>query len=659
MSGLFARRGGWLIGVAIAVVLFVLVNVGIGRVVGIRLDLTQDRLFTLSEGTRTLMAGLEEPIALTFYYSDELGKRIPQYASFATRIEDLMREMAEASKGMLTVERVNPEPFSEAEDQAVELGLQGVPIDDTGDNVYFGVNAVGSDPDQSRGIPFFQADRDIFLEYDLTKLIYRTANPELATVGVISGKEVFGNAFAAMGGGPAEPWYLLIQMQDFFEVRRVASAESLLENAPDILLIIHPTDLDDAFLYAIDQFMLRGGRAVILVDPWNETAAGQRLVPGAPSFVPETSDLKLLFDRWGVEVPEGETVGDRNLARVVNAGAEGQVIAAPYISWIEPKEDNLNNQDAVMASIRSLLLPSPGSIRVAPDAAVTATPLITSTDDATLVPNDPERQPDPLALLDTYAPTGESYVLAARLSGSVQTAFPDGPPAPAPPPQPVSTGDDAGEGTAEAETEAETPPPAPQGPAFLPHLSESESPMNVILIADADMAEDQYWLNVRNFFGQRIAQPFMDNGAFLLNGLENLQGSNELLNLRARRNGQRPFERIDALRLDAEAQFRSEEQALQQKLQETEARLAELQQGPVDGAELPVTDEQIEAMQAFTDELLEIRKSLRQVNLNLRKDIEELQSTLRFLNIAAVPVLVTVFAIGLGLYRARRRSALR
>jgi len=658
MSGLLSQRGGWLIGVAIAVILFVLVNVGVSRVVGVRLDLTQDRLFTLSDGTKSLMAGLDEPITLTFYYSDELGNRIPQYAAFATRIEDLMREMADASNGKLTIERVNPEPFSEAEDRAVELGLQGVPIDDTGDNVYFGVNAVGSDPDQSRGIPFFQADRDVFLEYDLTKLIYRTANPELATVGVISGKEVFGNPFAAMGGGPAEPWYLLIQMQDFFDVRRVASAESLLENEPDILLIIHPTELDDAFLYAIDQFMLRGGRAVILVDPWNETAAGQRLAPGAPTIVPQTSDLKILFDRWGVEVPEGETVGDRNLARVVNAGEEGQVVAAPYISWIVPKDENRNREDAVMASVRTLLLPTPGSIRVAPDATVAVRPLITTTDDATLVPNDPDRQPDPLALLDTYTPTGESYVLAARISGSVETAFPDGPPQPAPPPQPVSAGGSDGEDAAATETETPAPAPAPQGPAFLPHLAESEAPLNVILVADADMAEDQYWLNVRNFFGQRIAQPFMDNGAFLLNSLENLQGSNDLLNLRARRNGQRPFERIEALRLDAEAQFRSEEQALQQKLQETEARLAELQQGPVEGADIPVTDEQMAAMQAFTDELLEIRKSLRQVNLNLRKDIEELQSSLRFLNIAAVPVLVTVFAIGLGLYRARRRSRL-
>lgn len=651
MDGLFSRRGGWLIGVAIAIAVFVMVNALVGRVVGVRLDLTQDRLFTLSDGTRSLLSNLNKDVTMTFYYSDELGKRIPQYASFATRIDDLMREMSEASNGRLTIERVNPEPFSEAEDQAVELGLQGVPIDDTGDNIYFGVHAMADDPDESRGIPFFQADRDTFLEYDLTKLIWRTANPELASVGVISGKEVFGNAFAAMGGGPAEPWYLLIQMQDFFDVKRVASAESLLRHMPDMLLIMHPTNLDEEFLYAIDQYLLRGGRAVMLVDPWNETAAGQRLVPGAPTFVPEASDLNRLFERWGIEIPAGQTVGDRNLARAVNAGGEGEVIAAPYISWIEPKDENRNLDDAVMASIRSLLLPTPGSIEVKADAVVSVTPLITTTDDATIVENDRERVPDPLKLLDDYTPTGESYILAARLSGSVPTAFPDGPPKPAPPPQPVSTGENN-----ETVPQEATGQSAPTGPDFLPHLSESETPLNVILIADADMAEDQYWINVRNFFGQRIAQPFMDNGAFLLNSLENLQGSNELLDLRARRNGQRPFERIDALRLDAEAEFRSEEQALQQKLEETEAKLAELQQGPVEGAEAPVSDEQSAAMEAFTGELLQIRKSLRQVNLNLRKDIEELQSTVRFVNITAVPALVIVAAIGIGLYRGRRRA---
>ena len=653
MNAVFSRRGGWLIGTAIAVALFIAVNLMANRLVGVRLDLTEDRLFTLSDGTRALMAGLGEPVTMTFYYSDELGKRIPQYASYAQRIEDLMREMAAASAGKLTIVRVNPEPFSEAEDRAVELGLQGVPIDDTGDNVYFGVYAEAADPEDGRGIPFFQADRDTFLEYDLTKLVWRTVNPELSSVGVISGKEVFGDAFAAMGGGPAEPWYLMIQMQDFFEVERIGSAGSLLEKAPDMLLIIHPAGLDDEFLYALDQYMLRGGRAVILVDPWNETAAGQRLVPGAASFVPESSDLNRLFDRWGITIPEGRTIGDRGLARMVNAGADGQVVAAPYISWIEPKDENRNLDDAVMASIRSLLLPTPGSIETRPDAAVTVTPLITTTNDATVVANDPDRQPDPFALLDAYEPTGERYVLAARLNGSVGTAFPDGPPK-RPEPAETDAQTDGVDGPPEPAAEAaETPP----GPAFLPHLSQSEAPLNVILVADADMAEDQYWIDVRNFFGQRIAVPFMDNGAFLLNSLENLQGTNELLDLRARRNGQRPFVLIDALRLDAEAKFRSEEQALQQTLQETEAKLAELQQAPVEGAAPPLTEDQQAAVQAFTEQLLEVRKSLRQVNLNLRKDIEELQSTLRLVNIAAVPALVAVLAIGLGLYRSRRRAA--
>lgn len=650
MSNIFLRRRSWIVGVFAAILVFIVVNVAIDKVVGVRLDLTQDRLYTLSEGTKSVLKNLPKHVTVTFYNSEELGRRIPQYASFADRIDDMLQEMAAVADGNLTVEKVNPEPFSEAEDEAVELGLQGVPVDDSGDKVYFGVNAVADDPDNSRGIPFFQADRDTFLEYDLMKMIWRTANPEPAVVGVISSKEVFGSPLSRN----QDPWYLMIQMQDFFDTRRISSAEALIETDPDMLLIIHPAGLDDELVYGIDQFMLRGGRAIIMADPWNETAASLRLVPGQPSMVPESSNMPEIFDAWGIEIPQGQTVGDRSLASMVNAGGEGQVKAAPYISWIEPKEANRNMDDAVMASVKDLVLPTPGSIVVKDGATVTVTPLITTTADATIVPVDNSKKPNPLELLDGYEPTGETYTLAARITGMVKTAFPDGPPVKEKPVTEEAPDSDDSDATDSAETEPAAE--EPKGPDFGPHLAESEAPLNVILIADADMAQDPYWVNVRNFFGQRVAVPFMDNGNFILSGLENLEGSNELLGLRARRNGKRPFELIDNLRLAAEEQFRSEEQALQQKMQETEAKLAELQQGQGD-ASGAVTEEQQAAVDAFTDQLLEIRRNLRQVNLELRKDIETLQAKLRFMNIALVPILVALFAIGLGIYRARRRSS--
>lgn len=643
MSNFFLGRRGWIFGTLAAVVVFVAVNIAVDRVIGLRLDLTQDRLFTLSEGTRSVLKNLPKHVTVTFYNSEELGRRIPQYASFADRIDDMLQEMAAVADGNLTVERVNPEPFSEAEDEAVELGLQGVPLDDTGDKVYFGINAVADDPENSRGIPFFQADRDTFLEYDLMKMIWRTANPEPAVVGVISSKEVFGNPF----GRNTDPWYLLIQMQDFFDTRRIVSAEDLIEADPDMLLMIHPADLDPDLTYAVDQFMLRGGRAMILADPWNETAASVRLAPGQPSVVPEVSNLPEIFDAWGIEIPQGQTIGDRSLASMVNAGGEGQVQAAPYISWIEPDEAHRNMDDAVMASVKDLVLPTPGSIVVKDGATVNVTPLITTTTDATIVPTDNTKKPNPLKLLEGYEPTGESYTLAARITGMVKTAFPDGPPAKEKPAA------EEGAETNEA-SEDEAAAEEPKGPDFGPHLSESTEPLNVILIADADMAQDPYWVNVRNFFGQRVAVPFMDNGNLILSGLENLEGSNELLGLRARRNGKRPFERITDLRLQAEEQYRAEEQALQENLRETEAKLAELQ-GPAD-ASGAVTEEQQEAVDAFTGQLIEIRRNLRRVNLELRQDIEALQAKLRFMNIALVPILVAVFAIGLGIVRASRRG---
>ncbi|MDJ0683922.1 MAG: Gldg family protein [Alphaproteobacteria bacterium] len=665
-TGPLSSGRGWLLGVLAAAIGFVAVNLGVSQISGVRLDLTEDRLFTLSDGAKRVLATMPQPVSVTLYYSQELGDVVPAYAAHATRVQDLLREFESAAGGKLTVNILDPEPFSEIEDQAVELGMQGVPLDDTGDEVYFGLFVSVDGVETGGAIPFLQIERDTFLEYDLTKLIWRVSNPEQPIVGVISGKNLFGDPMAALRGAAPEPYYAIVQAQDFFDLRLVNSAEALLDADPDMLLIVHPPELDDPFLYAIDQFLMERGRALVFLDPFNESAAGaQPMAPGMPPTGAVSSNLARLLEGWGVSVTPEQIVGDRQLGRVVNAGAAGQVVAAPYAAWIQPRTDQMNQEDAVMATLQEMLLATPGAIVAAPDAAVSVTPLITTTEDSALFALDQVRTPEPLALLDGFEPSGEIYTLATRITGRVQSAFPDG----APPAPEENLDDPEGDAAPDGEENEEEPvfttPPetvAPSasaaedaGPDFPPHIPESVQPLNLILVADADMVEDRFWVSIQTFFGQRIAQPFLDNGAFLVNGLENLNGSNDLLSLRARRTGARPFERIDDIRRQAEAEYRSEEQALQRRLQELEQQMAALREGeatnggdPAGAAEDPEA-----ALDRFTDELVETRRALRTVSGDMRKDIEDLQSTLRFLNIAAGPIVVILVAILIGVYRRR------
>lgn len=658
LSALTSRRGGWLIAAGIAIVAFVVVNVAASRIVGVRLDLTQDRLFTLSEGTRTTLENLDAPVTLTLYYSTTLGKQAPLYGQYAERVKDMLQEFSAIAGDTLTVVVKDPEPFSETEDEAVAARIQGVPVGESGEKVYFGLRGVAEGQEEGQTIPFFQTERENFLEYDLTKLIYRLSNPERPVIGVISGKQVFGNPMAAMRGEDPDPWAIMMQAMEFFELSYIYSAETFVEADPDLLLIIHPTDIHERLLYAIDQFLLRGGRAMMFVDPWNESASATQRVPGAPQgFVDSTGPLRPLFDIWGVEVPTGAVIGDRSLARVI--GADGT--RAPYVVWLQPTRDTINLNDAVMSHARQLILPTPGMIRVRDDAALAVEPLVTSTDQAAEIPTELLLDPDPLELLRDFEPTGERYILAARLSGSATTAFPDGAPERVRYDQDEpgegeigAESDDAGHDSADVAEEEQEP-----AFEFPPHIAESEAPMNVVLVADADMLEDRFWVRVQSFFGQRMAIPHSDNGSFLINGLDHLYGSDALLSLRSRGTGQRPFTLVDSLRKEAEARHRSEEQALRAKMGELESRLAELR-GPAaqqPGAEGPIelTEESQAMLERFTEDLLETRRALRDVNHSLRRDIEDLQTTLRFVNIGLMPIAVSLIALGLGVVRARRR----
>jgi ABC-type uncharacterized transport system involved in gliding motility auxiliary subunit len=653
ITGIINKRGGALaIGMA-AVGLFVALNLGASALTGVRVDLTQDKLFTLSEGTRNILKSLNRPVTLKLYYSRQLGEAAPPFGLHAIRVRDILKEFASVSAGNLTIVEQDPEPFSEIEDTAVEAGLQGIPLDESGEKVYFGM--IGEAGDAKGIIPMFQIDRDRFLEYDLARMVSKLQNPDTARIGVWTSAPMFGDMTARMRGAQTEPWAVIRQMQGNFAVRQLVLPEQLGEDV-DLLILAHAAHLNDQELYAIDQYLMRGGRAVIFVDPYNEGAASRRFTVGA---VPESSNLKKLFEAWGVSVTENKLAADMSLARLVNAGSEQQIVPAPYVTWLQLGADSISNTDLVTSNLNRLNLASAGAISLKDGAQLKGEPLLWTTTNSQLVDvkNISGQRPDIRGMVERFKASGEKQVLAMRLTGSVKSAFPEGPPKDRKPEKKEEPASDSGNSTnkkaSQGKIEEEKVKPKS-------HVAESQEPLNLIVVADTDMLSNVFWVQMRQFYGRRFTTPVANNGDFVLNAVENLSGSSDLIGLRSRGSAHRPFTKIEEMQEAAQEQFKSEEQRLMRQLEETEKKLLTLQGGPRpgEGADAPktLTEEQKAEVRKFTDELLVTRKALRQVRHDLRKDIDSLRNRLSFLNIALVPFLVTIAAAGLGAARVRRRK---
>ncbi|MCO6415633.1 Gldg family protein [Siccirubricoccus sp. KC 17139] len=602
-----------------------------------RLDLTQQHLYTLADGTRQILAGLRDPITLRLFYSRRLGAEIPVYGAYADRVRAMLDEYVALSNGRLKLEVYDPEPFSETEDRAMALGLQGVPVDQSGEQVYFGLS--GSNlVDEERSIAFFQPDRERFLEYDLTRLVYELSNPTRPVVGVMSSLPLNGDPRAMMLRNPAlaQPAVVMQQLRQFFTVRDVPPDAQAIEPDVQVLLVAHPQHLSEAAQYAIDQFVLRGGKLILLLDPHSEAQASR---PGPTGQPPSdtASSLPRLLNAWGLEASPDQVVLDLRGAWRVRANPQDRVQAVDYVAWYNLAGDSLNRTEVSLAQLEQITLASAGQVRKKEGATVEFTPLLTSSPQSMLADAQRVRQdPNPVRLLAEFRPSGERYVLAARVRGELATAFPDGPP---PPP----------EGAARPEN-------------FPAHRARSEGPANIVVINDSDVLEDRFWVRVQEFFGQSVATPFSGNGSFIANLADALSGSDALISLRSRGESLRPFELVEDIRRNADAQYRQTERQLTEKLEQTERRLRELRQGGGQGgsqAQAVITPEQRAEIDAARAEIVATRRQLRAVQLDLRRDIEGLENVLRLVNVALVPALLTVFAILLAVVRARRRAAAR
>jgi ABC-type uncharacterized transport system involved in gliding motility auxiliary subunit len=612
------------------------------RLANVQLDLTQSHLYTLSPGTRQILAGLKEPITLRLFYSRQLGSTVPAYGSYADHVREMLTDYAARSDGKIRLEFYDPEPFSDTEDRAMAYGLQGLPLDQGSTQIYFGLAGTNLEDDE-RTIPFFQADRERFLEYDLTKLVYELSNPKRPVIGVMSSLPLDGDPRSMMmnqGQGPGgQPYASSVLLRQTNTVKTVATNAQVIDPDIQVLLVAEAQNLSPATLYAVDQFVMHGGKLMAMVDPWSETLASTPSPNGMPQLDTH-SDLKPLFDAWGIQFDPTKIVGDLTGAWRVRSGGGDRVQAVNYVAWFNIRA-GLNHDDPATADLQQVTVASSGSLAKAPDATIEFTPLLSSSDRSEVLPVDDVKMPDPAKLLAGFKPEGGPRVIAARVHGVLKSAFSGPPPL---------TGDQK------------------RPDNFPEHKAQTDAPANLVVVADSDILADRYWVRVADFFGQPTATPFSDNGPFVANLIGTLAGSDALIGLRSRGQTNRPFTLVSRMQSDAEAQFRQTQQTLQKHLDDVEKQLRTLRSGgaaPGGGegenakADAVITPEQRVAIDAARQDIIETRQKLRAVQLELNRDISHLETGLRVFTIVLVPALLTLLAVGMGILQRRRRARVR
>lgn len=598
---------------------------------GWRLDFTENNLYTLSDGTKRILDGIDEPINLYFFYSDQATAGIPSLRTYADRVREMLEEFEGQADGNIRLSIIDPLPFSEDEDRATQFGLQGVQLGVTPDPIYFGLAGTNSVDDEET-IAFFQPDKEAFLEYDIAKLVSTLANPERVAIGLVSGVNMTGG-FDPMTQRMNQPWVVYEQASQLFEVRDLGTSFSSIDEDIGVLWIVQPKNLSNETLYAIDQFVLGGGKAMIFVDPIADVDRAQ--VDGMPQGMPplgQGSDLPLLFDAWGIEFSNDNVVTDAQLALPLTPAGSGRPVR--HYGYLGVSAEWMNDEDIVTGDLNVINLATVGHFVSAENGAAELEPLLSSSESSMIMPATRlSYVPDPSILQNGFVPSGERQMIAARVTGSLPSAFPNGRPL----------------------TEVSSAP-GDENAADNAHLAESSEPANLIVVGDVDMLDNQLWVQVQSFFGQRLANAFASNGAFVANALESLAGSSDLIAVRSRASFTRPFSRVDALRARAEAEFRETESRLQSELAETEQRLLELQSSREDSGNLLLSPEQQAEIDRFIDQRANIRRELRAVQRNLDADIESLGTTLKVLNVGLVPVLLTAFAL-FAVWRRNRSNA--
>ncbi|MDB5562117.1 MAG: ABC-type uncharacterized transport system [Hyphomicrobiales bacterium] len=608
--------------IALAIILFFALNlISSLRLDGAQLDLTQRSLYTLSPGARNVIGGLSEPITIKLYRTRQLLESVSQLQTHAVQVVQLLKTFEQVAGGKIRLQIIDVAPFSAEEDQALGFGLAGFNLNRSGERGYFGLVGTNS-LDTLETIPFLDPARQAFLQYDLTRLVYRLSKPDETRVAVIDGLSMYG----AMANGK-RPWAMLDIMSQDYQLEAVPANSDAIPPGTDVLFIAHPAHLSPLNQFAIDQFVLRGGAALVFLDPIAENSAPD---PGNPNVpLNASSDLAPLMQAWGLQMDPNKVVGDRDMA-IQTVGVAGQQrVVADYLPWLRVSGPAFNPVEPATARLNAMRMSSAGSIHASAGTTNKITPLLQSTANSMLFDRSAILQrPNPNTLLDQFKPSGERQALAVRVTGSAKTAFPSGRP--------------SGDGIEPARPDAPKP------------LAGSEKPINVIVVADSDMLADSHVID-------KDGRAMSSNADFVLNAIGDLAGGDALINVRGGGEISRPFTTVQAMQNRAETTYRATEQRLTQELADVQQRQLQSQGAAQDGSNpIALSREQQQAATQFNTKIAELRVQLRDVRQALRADMEALEQRLKLINIALVPALLVIAALLLALWRtARLRRYLR
>ncbi len=593
----------------------------------LRFDLTKSEVYTLSDGTKKILKSINEPLDFKLFYTKQIGDINPVYQNYYARVKEVLEQYVLLSNNKIKLKIFNPKPFSNEEDKAVEHGLQGAEIM-AGVYGYFGLIATNSTDDEEK-IIFFQPDRSPFLEYDLSKIVTNLANPNRRIVGLYTDLPMLGtfNPLAkTQDAATAPPWAVYNQMKEFFEITRVHEKTKYLPEGLELLMLVHPKSISERLMYMIDQFVLRGGKLLIFIDPNSET---ENFSPDKNQIEESgnNSNLSELLNKWGIELVENKVVGDLLSARRVEIGASDQPSVTDYLAWLDIKKDHMDDTHQVTSKVQRLTFATSGFLKNnGNNENINFKRLVWSTTQSMQIDADEVRfTPDPTTLLRNFSPSNEELTLAAEIKGSFVSNFPDGPPK-------TNIQDDFDKNK---------------------HISESVKPSTLVVIADADMLYDEFWLKYEQ---SGEVTPIANNADFTVNILEYLNGTEDLIGLRGKGATSTPFTKVEKIQKEAEQKFRAKEQELLDRLSSYENELENIQKGSGEGKEKSLlTEKEALEIDKFRQEMISVRSELRKVQNALRKDIEKLDSTLKFFNIFFVPILLVIISLVLSFIERRKR----
>jgi ABC-type uncharacterized transport system involved in gliding motility auxiliary subunit len=581
-----------------------------------RLDLTENQVYSLSQGSKQVLKEIDEPINLYFFFSDKASKNMTSLRNYANRVESLLTEYETFANGKLKLQVVDPQAFSEQEDQADQFGLTAANIGAAGEAIYMGLAATNA-LDEQKVIAFFDPQKEGFLEYEVSKLIYQLSEPEPVNITLITDLALKGGQ-NPMTGQVDPPWTFLTQLEQLYKVEQLGSDATSLPDNTDVLLLVHPKEYSDALLFAIDQYALTGGKILGFLDAHNES--DQMAMMGGPSPNGNSSNLQRLLSAWGMHFDSENVLLDAMAGLDIRTQTGG---VTRHFGFVGFTTNQLDREDVLTSNLEVINGASFGVFNQSEKAITTWLPLIQSTPNSDLMDvGSYAMTQDPEELAKAYQSDNQAYVLAGRLSGQANSAFEQ----------------------------------VPEGVTAVEIITSTDK-LNVILVGDTDMLADRFWVQQSNFFGQTISTPFANNGDFITNAVENLGGSDALISIRSRGIFSRSFSKVDELTVIAEQKFRDQEQILQQQLEETEQQLLQLQNQQVEGGALVITPEQQLAIDEFMQKKITIRKSLRDVRHQLDKDIESLGNWLKLVNIALAPLfLILLLVLIRAIFRIKPRA---